>query len=87
MEIIKDGWDSYHDLVLPKNISDIQRDETRKAFYAGAAVLWTSILKHLDLSGEEEPTEKDFDILEGIQNEINAFGAELDKSFFNPTNQ
>jgi len=33
---INDAWESYRDGVLPKDAPQVQVDECRKAFYAGA---------------------------------------------------
>jgi hypothetical protein len=38
-----DGWDSYQRDVLPASAGETQRTETRRAFYAGAVMMWSSI--------------------------------------------
>jgi len=71
------GWDSYLDLVVPKGASDVQIAETRQAFFSGAAVLFEGIMRMLDPGLEE--TDADMQRMTDIQNEITAFGQELDK--------
>ena len=37
MKHIEKAWNSFERMVLPADVSAIQRNETRKAFYAGAS--------------------------------------------------
>jgi hypothetical protein len=37
---IKESWESYEDLVIPKTAGPVQRHETKQAFYAGAFVVF-----------------------------------------------
>ena len=37
--MIEKAWESFAARVMPPNVSDIQRREMKRSFYAGAAVL------------------------------------------------
>jgi len=65
-KVIEKGWLSYENKVIPNNAGRIQRIETRRAFYAGAAEL-ISALSELASSTTEEDM---FKILDGIQEEF-----------------
>lgn len=36
MRTIEDGWIEYYRVVIPKNAGQVQKEETKRAFYAGA---------------------------------------------------
>ena len=76
-KLIRGGWESYRNLVVPKSAGDTQIAETKQAFYAGASVLFHAIMNVLDPG--EEPTEKDLDVLSNIQKEIDFYGQSLDR--------
>lgn len=82
-KLIERGWNSYRDMVLPKNAPDIQIRECRQAFYAGAAILMQGIMGALD-SGDE-PTDADMQRMAAIQDELDAFGQEIDKRYLGNT--
>jgi hypothetical protein len=42
-ERVRELWVSYEQQVLPPNCSDVQRQETRRAFYAGAFGLFDAM--------------------------------------------
>jgi hypothetical protein len=66
--LIAEGWHAYAEHVLPKDVSAIQRDETRQAFYAGAAHLWGAFISALGPGEEADPP--DFALADGVQGEI-----------------
>ena len=70
MNTIQENWDSFNYLVIPKNADDIQRQEMRKAFYAGAGVMLNICWAIGDESISEEVG---LDILESCNKEINMF--------------
>ncbi|KKM01142.1 hypothetical protein LCGC14_1797330 [marine sediment metagenome] len=74
---IQVGWESYQSMVIPKDASDTQIRETRQAFYAGAALLWQSLMLFLD--NDAEPTTDDMQRMEDLQVEIDAYGQQLDR--------
>lgn len=72
---IGDAWATYAERVLPAGASDVQRQETKRAFYAGADGMLTSLLR---LFGEgDEPTPEDLDLMQDVQDEIKAFVQEV----------
>lgn len=78
MKLIEKWWLSYK-AVLPKNASQVQISETRQAFYAGAAILFTDLTTS-GLDEGDDPTDDDLAKMQGIQDEIDAFGVDLDLS-------
>jgi predicted RNA-binding protein with PUA-like domain len=67
---ISSQWQSYEAQVLPKNCSPVQLQETRRAFYAGAA----SILAHMARLSNEDISEEDgSDIIEELMQESKNF--------------
>ena len=43
--VIASGWERYRDAVMPSTVSEVQLQETRRAFYAGAAHLLDAIVR------------------------------------------
>jgi len=80
MRHIETGWNSYRKMVVPSEASDVQVRETRQAFFAGAAILFESLMIMLEPS--DEPTDTDMQRMEDIQSEIDEFGLALDLKFF-----
>lgn len=80
MKYIEGGWDSYRKMCVPADASDVQVSECRQAFFAGAAVLFSTIMVVLDPG--TEPTEADLRRMGDVQAEIDGFGQELDKRAF-----
>lgn len=69
------GWAQYVERVLPANASSVQRSETRRAFYAGADVLFMSIMAGLD--PEKEPTDADMARMAAIEAGLMEFAADV----------
>ncbi len=89
MGIINNAWLSYRANVMPKHAGTVQVEETRQAFFAGASILFTALTGPM-LDGEPgdddiEPTEMDLAKMQGIQDEIERFGAELDLAVLKPS--
>lgn len=79
MKYIERSWDGYRKL-LPADASETQVRETKQAFYAGAAIIFTGMIHMMD--GGDEPTDGDMRRMMEIQLEIDAFGQQLDKRVF-----
>lgn len=75
MKKLSELWQSYADRVLPKHASAIQRQETRRAFYAGAGALFHGVL--LGLTEGPEPQEEDVRALDDLRDELKAFARDL----------
>ena len=80
MKYIAKGWESYRSMVIPPDASPVQLQESERAFYAGAAILWKSVMQGLD-SGDDA-TEGDMQRMADIQSELDAFGHQLDRDLF-----
>ncbi len=74
-KIIEAGWVIYLHKVVPASAGPVQINETRLAFFAGAQHLFASIMTILEPGAE--PTEKDMQRMDHINNELRAFGASL----------
>ena len=77
-KIIQGGWRGYELVILPEQAGPIQREEMRKAFFAGAQHLWASIMVFLDEGSE--PTEKDLRRMSLIHKELDDFIEELKRA-------
>jgi hypothetical protein len=71
--IVGKQWDNYRELVIPKTAGETQIAETRRAFYAGALLVYEAVIRigELDISEEAGLT-----ILDIIGAEIRAFTSE-----------
>lgn len=74
MRTIQKHWEGYKNLVLPPHASDIQIEECRRAFYAGAI----SCLNVMDSVGDESISENaGVEIIEGLHQELESFASDL----------
>jgi len=76
-KIIEAGWTSYRYMVVPKNAGAVQVEETRKAFFAGAQHLLSSLMTILDAG--VDPTEQDLSRMDSIHNELQGFMDKLQR--------
>lgn len=74
--MIKHHWLSYRREVVPPQAGEVQVEECRRAFYAGALAVWSSIMSGLSEGSEPQPTDEA--LLASIQAEFVEFGAELE---------
>jgi len=70
-KLVEAGWSGYRYLVMSQTAPQIQVDECRMAFFAGAQHLLGSIMQFLDPG--TEPTEKDLERMNQIDSELRAF--------------
>lgn len=68
--LIRDGWNDYAEKILPKDAPQVQRQETRRAFYAGA---WELLSRYVDLGEPEISEDEGVEVLEATKREIEAF--------------
>lgn len=73
---IESGWESYRRLCVPATASAQQVDETRQAYFAGAAILHTTLMHCLSPGPGE--TAGDLRIMQALQDEVDKFGREID---------
>ena len=73
--IIEDGWKEYEADIIPADAPEVQRVESRRAFYAGAFVLFQGMLNNVS----HGPGHSDADdrLMEGLKDELEHFYAEL----------
>jgi hypothetical protein len=74
-KVIEGGWCGLAIILELPNPPSIQREEMRKAFFAGAQHLFSAIMSVLDPG--TEPTEKDLARMDKIHNELEAFSKEM----------
>jgi hypothetical protein len=76
-KLIERGWRSYAEHVLPTNAGRAQIQEMRRAFYAGAGLLFEALT---DAVGPDDVSEDaGMDIMRGVDEEIRAFVQDVAK--------
>lgn len=74
-KIMDSAWRSYSEQVIPLDAPDIQRQECRRSFYAGAGALFGGVMKMLDPG--EDPTLDDLAKMDALQTELDQFNADV----------
>jgi len=69
--LIEAGWLSLRVMAVPPDAPQVQVDEMRNAFFAGAQHLFSSIMGVMD--PESEPTDADLRRMDLIASELDAF--------------
>jgi hypothetical protein len=75
--LMEAGWVGLQLACIPPNAPQVQLDEMRLAFFAGAQHLWGTINNVLDR--ESEPTDDDVLRLRQINDELNRFIKDYEK--------
>lgn len=70
-----DQWDDYAREILPQGAGVAQKVETRRAFYAGAAAMFSLLSNGFD--ADSEPTDLDLDYVTALSREIAQFGEDI----------
>lgn len=76
--VIAEAWKRFEAMVLPASAGEVQRAETRKAFYAGASIMFRTMTG--GVSEGDEIRDSDLALLDGIAKEVDAYGLELDRA-------
>ena len=76
MRRLETEWASYRTAVVPKDAGEIQVEETRRAFYAGAAALYSVVMRMLEPGAEA--TEQDLANMVELNAELLEFGMSVD---------
>ena len=76
-KLIEAGWISLRIAAVSPDAGQVQLDEMRLAFFAGAQHLFGSIMRALD--PDEEPTDADFRRMDQIYAELQTFLVEFRK--------
>jgi hypothetical protein len=66
-------WDNFARHVLPPSCSAVQRQEMRRAFYAGAESILFRVIQ--SFAPEAEPTEADLMLMSDVNQELIDFAA------------
>jgi len=70
-QLMAEQWDEFARKVIPKNVLPVQRQEMRRAFYAGAQALHFGVMAAL--TPETEPTAEDLQMMENLERELKDF--------------
>lgn len=71
MKHIEQEWIEYQRRVLPRDASDVQIRECKRAFFAGAHALYS--IQITQTSQGSEITEADLNLVEAIRDELSEF--------------
>lgn len=69
--LIAEQWDSFARAVLPRDCPSVQRQEMRRAFYAGAQGVLHGVIAAF--APESEPTAADLQIMADVERELSDF--------------
>jgi len=79
-KIVESGWVSLKMQVIPENAPQVQLEEMRMSFFAGAQHLFGSIMSVLD--EDAEPTEADLERMSKINDELDEFLTQFKLKYF-----
>lgn len=71
MKLMQEQWGVFCERVMPIDAPEIQKQEMRRAFYAGGQAIMFRIIAAF--APELEPTEGDLKIMDDLNNELNEF--------------
>lgn len=74
MNTVQEQWQTFEALVMPANAPPIQRQEMRRAFYAGAEAM---MRVQWNIGGEEISEDAGVQILEGCRDELQRFAQQV----------
>lgn len=75
---IEQMWQRFSQTVVPKDASDVQRQEMHRCFFAGAAATF----RLFEIASQIHAEEKAALFLEAVSEEVEAFGQQLDRDVF-----
>ena len=78
MKPIEMAWNEYREMVVADDASEVQLNETKMAFFGGAAILFQALMIGLDQG--KEPTEKDMQMMKNVIEELDEFGKAMDRA-------
>jgi hypothetical protein len=82
-KLIARAWENFSRMTLPPNCSEVQREETRRAFYTGASVVFAIFRGITDGDGDGEELERAYiDRVDAISAELNEFIREMNVAVF-----
>ncbi len=75
MKLIESSWRTFLALVVPDDADQDQIDATRDAYYAGAGVMFATIINPVEIDGLMVD---EMEVLQMLEDEIAEFGAEVE---------
>jgi len=72
--LMRDNWIQFAERILPEHASAVQRQEMRRAFYAGAMML---LMDLAELGDEDVSEDAGAEVLEATRREVEAFYARI----------
>lgn len=76
---IKEEWESFETALL-QDAGDIQRQEMRRAFYAGAQSFFSILTSSVSQTeNPDEVTEEDMNLLDALAKELEQFGKDVEE--------
>lgn len=73
--MIKEAWDEFDERVLPLECGQVQRIETKRAFYQGAIAMFFGIVNMLEPG--KEVADGDIIKMDAIKAEVDQFAQDL----------
>ena len=70
MKTVKSEWESFEAAVMPRGAGIVQRQEMRRAFYAGA---WSMLCAVRGIGDDSVSEEQGIETLEAMRRELEAF--------------
>ena len=71
--LMAEQWDYFSRAVMPPDASAVQRQQMRRAFYAGAETILFRVIQ--GFAPEDEPTEADLKLMDDLHQELQDFAA------------
>jgi len=72
---LAEQWATYRERVVPPTAGQLQVQESRRAFYAGAEAFFRVCMRGLEPG--TEPTEEDFGLMEALDAELREFARDV----------
>lgn len=77
---IERSWQQYRTRCVPADAGPTQLEESRQAFFAGAAILFTALQMGMSDGPEVQPADER--LMADLQAELDEFGQALDRKAF-----
>jgi hypothetical protein len=74
-KLVSEQWNEFARQVLPPACGMIQRQEMRRAFYAGAESILFRVIQAF--APENEPTDADLQIMQDVSDELKDFATDV----------
>jgi hypothetical protein len=78
MKTLEQEWLNYSSRILPKGCSPVQRQETRRAYYAG---IWTLLQMVKEIGDDEVSEDQGVQELEKLENECINFMSQIGSKY------